>query len=154
MIPDGAGINQMWGRWLKRTLVLPHGLIPPPHSSSLLQIVCIYNVLKLLFRKGRIVGQTPLDCTITSGRSNHHLWSCLDINIWFMPWNFYNLKAVDPFLNVLKMMNIILHIPLLISHVFMYQASGYIIIYIAGVCTKKIPQQPPRKSKHIWAKPK
>lgn len=54
-----------------------------------------------------------------------------------MPWNFYNLKAVTPFLNVLKIMNIILHIPLLISHVFMYQASGYIIIYIAGDCTKK-----------------
>lgn len=34
-------------------------------------------------------------------------------------------------------MNIILHIPLLISHVFMYQASGCIIIYIAGDCTKK-----------------
>lgn len=54
-----------------------------------------------------------------------------------MPWNFYSLKAVALFLNVLNMMNIILHIPLLISHVFMYQASGYIIIYIAGDCTKK-----------------
>lgn len=51
-------------------------------------------------------------------------------------------------------MNIILHIPLLISHVFMYQASGYIIIYIAGDCTKKTSQQPPRKSKHISAKRK
>lgn len=70
---------------------------------------------------------------ITMGR----LWSCPDINIWFMPCILYSLKTVALFPSVLKMMNIILHIPLLISHVFMYQASGYIIIYITGDWTKK-----------------
>lgn len=34
-------------------------------------------------------------------------------------------------------MNVILHVPLLISHVFIYPASGYIIIYITGDRTKK-----------------
>lgn len=65
------------------------------------------------------------------------LWSCLDVNIWFMPCILYSLKPVALFHSPLKMMNITLHIPLLISHVFMYQASGYIIIYITGDWTKK-----------------
>lgn len=82
------------------------------------------------------------------------LQSCQDANICFMPCILYSSKTVALFPNVVKMMNIILHIPLLISHVFIYQASGYIIIYITGDWTKKNPQRPPRKSKHIWAKPK
>lgn len=65
------------------------------------------------------------------------LQSCQDANIWFMPCILYSSKTVALFPSVVKMMNIILHIPLLISHVFIYQASGYIIIYIAGDWTKK-----------------
>lgn len=60
------------------------------------------------------------------------LGPCLDINIWLMPSILPSLKTVALFPSVLKMMNIIFHIPLLISCVFMYQASGYIIIYITG----------------------
>lgn len=54
-----------------------------------------------------------------------------------MPWILSSLKTVALFPSILKMMNIILYIPLLISRVFMYQASGYIIIYITGDWTKK-----------------
>lgn len=81
---------------------------------------------------GRIVWQKPKQFAPVVP----WLWPCPNINILFMPCILYSLKTVALFPRVLKM-HIILHIPLLISHVFMYQASGCIIIYITGDRTKK-----------------
>lgn len=103
-------------------------------SSPLLWNWGLYNVSEL---KGKIVWKSPKQIALVTPFTMGRLWSCLDINIWIMPSILYHLKPVALFPSVLKMMNIILHIPLLISHVFMYQASGYVFIYITAYWTKK-----------------